>query len=59
MVELVITNQQLIKQTVNKSVCELKIKFNAKNKRAFFKTNEMEKYKPIAIERVKNLITIF
>ena len=56
MVELLITNQQLIKQTINKNACELRIKFNAKNKRAFFKTNEMEKYKPISIERIENLI---
>lgn len=56
MMELVITNQQLIKQTINKNACELRIKFNAQNKRAFFKTNEMEKYKPISIERIENLI---
>ena len=56
MVELFITNQYLIRQLINKTACELKIKFNIRNKRAFFKTDKMNKFKSIDIERVKNLI---
>lgn len=56
MVELFITNQYLIKQIINKTACELKIKFNDKNNRAFFKTDKMNKFKSIDIERVKNLV---
>ena len=56
MVELLITNQQLIKQTINKNAYELMIKYNVENKRAFFKTDEMKNYKPIAIERVRHLM---
>ena len=56
MVELVITNQQLIEQIINKNAYKLTIKYNIKNNRAFFKTNKMQKYKPISIERIENLI---
>ena len=56
MVELLITNQSLIKQIVNQTACELRIKCNTKNKRAFFKTDRMTKYKAINIDRVKKLL---
>ena len=56
MVELLITNQQLIKQIINRTTCELKVKINMKNKRAFFKTDRMSKYKAISMDRVKELI---
>lgn len=56
MVELFITNQVLIKQIINRTACELRIKFNDKNNRAFFKTDKMSKYKAISIDRVRKLI---
>lgn len=56
MVELSITNQQLIKQITNKDSSKLQIKFNEKNKRAFFKTEGMSKYKAISFERIEALI---
>ena len=56
MVELFITNQVLIKQIINRTACELRIKFNIKNNRAFFKTDRMSKYKAINIERIRDLV---
>lgn len=55
MVEKVITDKKLIRYLTNRNDDKLIIQYNIKNKRAWFKTESMQKRKPIALSRVIEL----
>lgn len=52
MVEKVITDKELIYKLTRKKDNQLIIQYNIKNKRAWFKTENMLKRKPIEISRI-------
>lgn len=55
MVKKIILDKELIYNLIHKSCDVLVIKYNTKNKRAFYKTNLVDEYYPIEIGRVINL----
>lgn len=52
MVKKIITDKNLIKYLTNREDNYLVIEYNTRNKRAWFKTESMQKRKPIALSRV-------
>jgi len=55
MVEKIINDKMLIKKLTNREDNYLIVQYNIKNKRAWFKTETMEKRKPIELSRVIEL----
>lgn len=55
MVEKIINDKNLIKKLTNREDNYLIVQYNIKNKRAWFKTETMEKRKPIELSRVIEL----
>lgn len=55
MVEKVIIDKNIIRSITNRNDRYLVIQYNLKNKRAFFKTENMLKRKPIELSRVIEL----
>ncbi len=55
MVEKKITDKNIIRNVINKEAEYLIIQYNEKNKRAWFRTNDMSKRKAIDLNRVVNL----
>ena len=52
MVKKIITDKNLIKYLTNREDNYLVIEYNVRNKRAWFKTESMQKRKPIALSRL-------
>lgn len=55
MIKKIITDKNLIKYLTNREDEYLVIEYNTRNKRAWFKTESMQKRKPIALSRVVEL----
>ena len=55
MIKKIITDKNLIKYLTNREDNYLVIEYNVRNKRAWFKTESMQKRKPIALSRVVEL----
>lgn len=55
MIEKVITDKNIIYKLTKRKDSKLLIQYNIQNKRAWFKTESMQKRKPIEINRVISL----
>lgn len=55
MIKKIITDKKLIRYLTNREDNYLVIEYNVRNKRAWFKTESMQKRKPIALSRVIEL----
>lgn len=55
MVKKIILDKELIYKLIHQNCDVLVVKYNIKNRRAFYKTNFKEEYYPIEIERVINI----
>lgn len=55
MIEKIITDKNVIKSLINRETKYLVIQYNLKNKRAWFKTDNMHKRKPIELSRLIEL----
>ena len=55
MIKKIITDKNLIKYLTNREDNYLVIEYNVRNKRAWFKTESMQKRKPILISRIISL----
>ena len=56
MFEKTIYDKKLIYKLIHKDCDSLFIKYNTKNKRAFYKTNKSVKFKTICIDRILDII---
>lgn len=56
MFEKTICDKKIIHKLIHKDCDVLFIKYNTKNRRAFYKTNKNNKFKAICIDRVLDII---